>query len=145
MPTPRMTMKAIQEVIRLHAAGLSQRQIAQACRLSKGAVGKYLQKAEQASISWPLSPEMDPAKLEALLFPSHRSATVTAPVMPDFAAIHTEMRRKGVNQRYPLSTCQHQDFTALCRENWLSTLPKEGKNCQNMIWSWVNPLDADPR
>ncbi|MBE7571102.1 helix-turn-helix domain-containing protein, partial [Acidithiobacillus sp. HP-2] len=39
-------MKAIQEVIRLHAAGLSQRQIAQACRLSKGAVGKYLQKAE---------------------------------------------------------------------------------------------------
>jgi len=71
-------MKAIQEVIRLHAAGLSQRQIAQACRLSKGALGKYLQKAEQASISWPLPPEMDPAKLEALLFPSHRSATVTA-------------------------------------------------------------------
>ncbi len=96
MPTPRMTMKAIQEVIRLHAAGLSQRQIAQACRLSKGAIGKYLQKAEQASISWPLPPEMDPAKLEALLFPSHRSATVTAPVMPDFAAIHTEMRRKGM-------------------------------------------------
>ena len=96
MPTPRMTMKAIQEVIRLYAAGLSQRQIAQACRLSKGAVGKYLQKAEQASISWPLPPEMDPAKLEALLFPSHRSATVTAPVMPDFAAIHTEMRRKGM-------------------------------------------------
>jgi transposase len=91
-----MTMKAIQEVIRLHAAGLSQRQIAQACRLSKGAVGKYLQKAEQASVSWPLPPEMDPAKLEALLFPSHRSATVTAPVMPDFATIHTEMRRKGM-------------------------------------------------
>ncbi|QQD74144.1 IS21 family transposase [Acidithiobacillus ferrivorans] len=89
-------MKAIQEVIRLHAAGLSQRQIAQACRLSKGAVGKYLQKAEQASVSWPLPPEMDPAKLEALLFPSHRSATVTAPVMPDFATIHTEMRRKGM-------------------------------------------------
>ncbi|MBU2769161.1 IS21 family transposase [Acidithiobacillus ferrivorans] len=89
-------MKAIQEVIRLHAAGLSQRQIAQACRLSKGAVGKYLQKAEQASVSWPLPPEMDPAKLEALLFPGHRSATVTAPVMPDFATIHTEMRRKGM-------------------------------------------------
>ena len=96
MPTPRMTMRAIQEVIRLHAAGFSQRQIAQACRLSKGAVGKYLQKAEQASVSWPLPPEMDPAKLEAQLFPGHRSATVTAPVMPDFAAIHTEMRRKGM-------------------------------------------------
>ena len=81
MPTPRMTMRAIQEVIRLHAAGFSQRQIAQACRLSKGAVGNYLQKAEQASVSWPLPPEMDPAKLEALLFSSHRSATVTAPVI----------------------------------------------------------------
>ena len=63
-------MKATQEVIRLHAAGLSQRQIAQTCRLSTGAVGKYLQKAEQASISWPSPPEMNPAKLEALLFPS---------------------------------------------------------------------------
>ena len=96
MPTPRMTMRAIQEVIRLHAAGLSQRQIAQVCRLSKGAVGKYLQKAEQANVSWPLPAEMDPEKLEALLFPSHRSATVTAPVMPDFGAIHTEMRRNGM-------------------------------------------------
>ncbi|MDA8182751.1 IS21 family transposase [Acidithiobacillus sp.] len=89
-------MKAIQEVLRLHAAGLSQRQISQACRLSKGAVGKYLQKAEQAGLSWPLPEGMDAAGLEALLFPARRTAPVTAPVMPDFAAIHTEMRRKGM-------------------------------------------------
>lgn len=43
-------MRAIQEVIRLHAASFSQRTIAQAWRLFKGAVGKYLQKAKQTSL-----------------------------------------------------------------------------------------------
>lgn len=89
-------MKAIQEVLRLHAAGLSQRQIARTCKLSKGAVGKYLQRAADAKITWPLPAEMFPADLERLLYPRPNSVTVTKPVMPDFAAIHTEMRRKGM-------------------------------------------------
>jgi hypothetical protein len=38
----------------------------------------------------------------------------------------------SVNQRYPLATCQHQDFTALCRENWFHNSLKERKNCQNI-------------
>ncbi len=62
-------MKAIQEVLRLHATGLSHRQIAQACRLSKGAVGKYLHLAEQAKVTWPLPTGLDAHGLEALLFP----------------------------------------------------------------------------
>ena len=39
---------------------------------------------------------------------------------------------RNVNQRDPLATCQHQDFTALCRENWLPNSLKESKNCQNI-------------
>ncbi len=37
-----------------------------------------------------------------------------------------------VNQRYPLATCQHQDFAVLCRENWLPNSLKESKNFQNI-------------
>ena len=95
MPTPRMTMKAIYEVLRLHAAGFSQRQIARSCGLSKGVVGKYLQKAEQAGISWPL-PEGQEVALEAAWFSSPSRHTVSGKVQPDFARIHAELRRKGV-------------------------------------------------
>ncbi|PKY10007.1 hypothetical protein B1757_12020 [Acidithiobacillus marinus] len=55
MPTPRMTMKTIIKILRLHAAGCSQRQIARACGLSKGSVGKYLQRATEAQIGGPLA------------------------------------------------------------------------------------------
>ncbi|MBU2761849.1 IS21 family transposase [Acidithiobacillus caldus] len=90
-------MKAIQEVLRLHATGLSHRQIAQACRLSKGAVGKYLHLAEQAKVTWPLPAGLDAQGLEALLFPVRQRATTTSSyAAPDFPLIHTEMRRKGM-------------------------------------------------
>ncbi|MDD3761435.1 MAG: IS21 family transposase [Acidithiobacillus sp.] len=88
-------MKAIYEVLRLHAAGFSQRQIVQACRLSKGAVSKYLQLAAQAGLSWPLPDDIDAAGLEARLFPARRAASHSI-LIPDFAAIHTQLQRKGV-------------------------------------------------
>ena len=95
MPTPGMTMKAIQEVLRLHATGLSQRQIARACGLSKGAVGKYLQRAIEAKVVWPLPDGMDVPALQGLLRPV-RSPVDTGFVTPNFSVIHVEMRRKGV-------------------------------------------------
>ncbi|MCE5388759.1 MAG: IS21 family transposase [Acidithiobacillus sp.] len=86
-------MKAITEVLRLHAAGLSQRQIARACGLSKGSVGKYLQKAQQEGLSWPIPTP----RLEEALFPEQRSAKeASRRPLPDFAMMHMELRRKGV-------------------------------------------------
>ena len=69
MPTPRMTMKAITEILRLDAAGCSQRQIARACKLSKGTVGKYLQRAAEAQTTWPLPEGLSPAEVEQRLCP----------------------------------------------------------------------------
>jgi transposase/DNA replication protein DnaC len=88
-------MKAIQEVLRLHAAGLSQRQIARACGLSKGAVGKYLQRAMEAQVVWPLPEGMEVLALQRLLQPA-RLPVDTGLVTPNFAMIHVEMRRKGM-------------------------------------------------
>ena len=98
MPTPGMTMKAIQEVLRLHAAGLSQRQIARACGLSKGAVGKYLQRAMEAQVVWPLPEGMEVLALQRLLQPA-RLPVDTGFVTPNFAMIHVEMRRKGMTMQ----------------------------------------------
>ncbi|AEK56690.1 integrase catalytic subunit [Acidithiobacillus caldus SM-1] len=96
MPTPRMTMKAIIEILRLHAAGCSQRQIARACGLSKGTVGKYLQRAAEAQIGWPLPDGLTVMEVEQRLNPRRQPPPASRPVLPDWAQIHTELRRKGV-------------------------------------------------
>nr|VFK61008.1 MAG: hypothetical protein BECKTC1821F_GA0114240_105211 [Candidatus Kentron sp. TC] len=61
-------MRKIIEVLRLHfEAGLEQRKIAQALRISKGAVGNYLNLARANGLSWPLPQDMDEEKLEQLV------------------------------------------------------------------------------
>jgi DNA-binding transcriptional regulator LsrR (DeoR family) len=55
MARKRLTMKKIKEVLRLkYEAGLSNRAIAGACKISNSTVGDYLKRAEAAGVSWPL-------------------------------------------------------------------------------------------
>ena len=89
-------MRKIKEVIRLKfEVDLSHERIAAATGLSKGAVTKYLQRAREAELSWPLPEALDDAKLEALLFP-RGPPLVTRRAEPDFAHLHQELKRKGV-------------------------------------------------
>ena len=56
MPTERLLMRRIRELLRLkHENGLSSRQIAVALGISKGSVGSYLQRAQAAGLSWPVT------------------------------------------------------------------------------------------
>ena len=88
-------MRKITEVLRLKfAAGLSHEKIARAVGLSKGAVTKYVSLAEARGLSWPLPPELDEAALEVRLYPPRDGAHDR--VEPDYGAMHTELRRKGV-------------------------------------------------
>ena len=89
-------MRKIKEVIRLKfEADLSHERIAAATGISKGAVTKYLQRAREAQLGWPLPAAMDDAKLEALLFP-RAPPLITCHAEPDFAHLHQELKRKGV-------------------------------------------------
>jgi transposase len=89
-------MRKIIDVLRLRfEAHFSHGRIAAATRLSKGAVTKYLQRAREAGLSWPLPAQLDEAQLEALLFPS-AAAHLERHAPPDFAHIHQELKRKGV-------------------------------------------------
>ena len=66
MPTPRLPMRKIREVLRLkHDQGLSHRAVARACSLGVGTVTLYLQRATDRGVSWPVPAELDDAVLEA--------------------------------------------------------------------------------
>jgi hypothetical protein len=84
-------MHLVKEVLRLTAAGLSQRQIARSLHLSHGVVGKYQVAAQRAGLSWPLPEGLDDVTLANQLGskPAESASTPvsTARVSPDFAAI----------------------------------------------------------
>jgi transposase len=98
MPAHPLTMHQIEEILRLHAAHLSQPQIARALCLSLGVINKYLQAARRAKLSWPLPTELTAEQLQQRLFPVAQSLTLLPKVMPDFAHVHQELKRKGVTR-----------------------------------------------
>ena len=97
MPTKRVSMQKFKEVIRLKAAGLALRPIAVAVRLSLGAVAKYAKAAESAGLTWPLPVELSDAALSQLLLGTPPASTPPCKhVVPDYPALHHELKRKGV-------------------------------------------------
>src|SRR5450631_3330981 len=96
MPTNRITMRRIREVLRLHLqAGLSYNEVSRALKLSKSVVGKYVSLARAASVDWAAAQSLSDEDLDARLFrpavprSSHQLA-------PDFALVHQELKRAGV-------------------------------------------------
>lgn len=78
-----------------HEAGLSERQIAGSLRIAPSTVHRYLDRAGQAGLGWPLPDELDDQALERALFPPTPPSTVPR-TPPDFGWVHRELRRKGV-------------------------------------------------
>ena len=88
-------MRKFKEVLRLKfEARLSHERIAAATGVSKGAVGKYVQRAIQQGLSCPLPEEVDDAALERLLFP--QLVKLEQYTHADYANVHQEFKRKGV-------------------------------------------------
>jgi transposase len=61
-------------------------------------VNKYLQAARRAELSWPLPAELTAEQLQQRLFPAAESLLPLPKVMPDFARVHQELKRKGVTR-----------------------------------------------
>lgn len=99
MPTERLSMRRIRDVMRLkHAQGLSEREIARSLGLGKGTVGAYLVRARKAGLDWPLPVGLSDDDLELLLFPAAPSVADRARPVPDWAAVDRELRRPGVTR-----------------------------------------------
>ena len=96
MAQARLPMRKIRDVLRLSAAGLSKRQIAASlghrpdrCRgvPAPGARGRY---------RWPLPDDLGDDALERRLYPAPAAAAKDWRSLPDWPAVHRELRRKGV-------------------------------------------------
>src|ERR1700678_2195879 len=71
MPTERLSMRRIRQVLQLHfAAHASARVIAASVGVGRSTVQDYLARAPAAGLAWPLAPELTDDALEQLLFPA---------------------------------------------------------------------------
>lgn len=126
MPTTRMSMRQIKEVLRLKfAAELSHRQIADCLGISVGVVAKYITAATRAGLSYPLPDGMDDRTLLRALRAEAASVVVPRLREPDMAEVHTELKRKGVTRQllweeyaaaHPDSSYSYPQFCVLYRE-----------------------------
>jgi transposase len=98
MPTERLTMRRIRQVLQLHfGAHASARAIAREVGVGRTTVQDYLTRAVAAGVSWPLPADLTDEALERLLFPapSCKAGGRRYPE-PDWAALVCEMKRPGV-------------------------------------------------
>lgn len=93
MPTEKVSMRKIKEVLRLKHEQVGNREIARRLNVSAGSVSNYLTRAKSAGLVWPLPDDWSEDKIYNILFPAHKKVPHS---MPDFGKIHKELKRKGV-------------------------------------------------
>src|SRR3977135_834801 len=96
MAQQRLPMRKIRDVLRLSAAGLSKRQIAARLGIGPTAAGGGPRRRREGGVGWPLPDDLDDNALERRLYPVPTTTAKDWRSLPDWPAIHRELRRKGV-------------------------------------------------
>jgi transposase len=123
-------MRQVHEVLRLKwEQGLSDRKIAHSLGISRPAVAEYVRRAHAAGLSWPLLATYDEGTLERMLFPSAPARTPASHLVPAWATVHQELKRKGVTlfllwQEYKAATPEGLQYSWFCQtyRAWASKL-----------------------
>src|SRR5947207_15166579 len=126
MPTQRLSMRRIREVLRLRHQGLTERVIARTLGISNGVVHGYVRRARLAGLAWPLPEGIDDEGLELLLFPAPAAALQSdRPPAPDCAYVEQKLRRRSVTrlllwEEYRAANPDGFGYTWFCRtfEAW---------------------------
>ncbi len=84
------------EILRLLSLKYNYSQIAEALHSSRNTIREVKKLADEKSISWPLEAELSNQRLYGLLHPE-RLNKVQVYMEPDYAYIHNELAKKGVN------------------------------------------------
>ncbi len=137
-------MRKIREILRLRHAGLTIRQISASIKLSIGAIQKLLTKAEALGLGWPLPSELTDDQLARLFYPGADTRASRRFQIPDWSAVHQELKRKGMTkqllweeytQQYPNRCYSYSQFCD-CYRHWLGLqkrsmrqLHKAGEKC----------------
>ena len=122
MANKGLSMRKVREVLRLHhVAGLSGRAIARSLKVSPVTVTRYIRRAEEAGLSWPLPESLDDAQLERRLLPGAASMPgETRFPVPEWSTVHRELRRKGVTlallwQEYKETHPEGMQYSRFCQ------------------------------
>ena len=120
MPTKRLTMRKIREILRLKFdCKLNYGQIAKSCGIGRTTVSDYLKRFEASLWQWPLGSEIDDARLEQILFPSTQLTHCPDRAGIDWEYIHRELRRKSVTlmllwQEYKAQYPEGYQYSQFC-------------------------------
>ena len=110
MPAERAPMRKVREVLRLrHALGVSERQIAVTVGISRSTVGEYLRRAAVIGITWPVPEGMDDAEVERRLFTPPTFEETPARALPEWTAVHRELKRRSVLLLWEEYRAEHAD------------------------------------
>jgi transposase len=97
VPRPRAAMRKIREALRLSLAeGLSPRQAGIATGLPRTTVRRYVLRAAEVGLAWPLPPDLDDRALEERLYGRAAPPPTEQRPIPDWPLVHRELRRKSV-------------------------------------------------
>lgn len=83
------------EILRLHAGGLNNTEVAASVGCTRGTVRKTLELARSAGLAWPLPEDLGDAQIMRLLHPGLCGKSGNYPE-PDWERVHGELGRKGV-------------------------------------------------
>ena len=88
-------MTRYREILRLHAQGISNTDIASSCECSRNTVTSVLKHARSAGLSWADVQKLSDARISQLLF-GERNDQLNLRKMPDYEQIHKELAKSGV-------------------------------------------------
>jgi len=92
-------VRKIREILRLQAAGVSERQIAVSVGVVRSTVQLCLRRAREAGIDWPLAESLTESELDERLYRREGAPAIqTTRPIPDFAALNAELARPGVTR-----------------------------------------------
>ena len=130
MPTERLSMRKIREVLRLRwQLKLTVREVARGASVSVGMAQQMASRAAAAKLTWELVEQMDDAALEERLY-GRPAAPGDDRCRPDPVYIHRELRRVGVtlellHLEYLEQHPKGLRYTAFC-DTYRRWLPKAG-------------------
>jgi transposase len=119
-------VRKIREVLRLKAAGFSDRKIAAAIGSARSTVQECVRRAHEAGVVWPLSEDLNEEALQARLY--RREVPLSQRPQPDFAHLHAELSRAGVTrlllwQEYKAAQPEGWQYSVFCDQyrRWLAS------------------------
>jgi transposase len=93
MSNPRLPTPKLRQIIQFESSELSAREVGRALNLSHGAISKYRCAVRAAGVSWDEAQRLDDADLERRIWQARAERKLRRIVLPDCAAIHTELKR----------------------------------------------------